>query len=120
MGSVGQIVPIFANIRDDATVRAAVDGADYVINLVGILHEKGKTTFAAIHHEGARRVAQAAAAAGSTRLIHISAIGASPSSASLYARPKAAGEQAVFNAFAEATILRPSIVFGPEDRKSVV
>src|SRR3546814_18094069 len=94
MGSVVQICPIFANIRDDATVRGAFDEANYVINLFGILHEKVKATFAAIHHEGARRVAQAAAAAGAARLIHVSAIGASPSSASLYARTKAAGEQA--------------------------
>ncbi|HET8728134.1 MAG TPA: complex I NDUFA9 subunit family protein [Alphaproteobacteria bacterium] len=115
MGAVGQIVPIFANIRDDASVTAAVAGADYIVNLVGVLYEKGKATFAATHLEGARRIARAAAEAGCERVIHISAVGASPSSDSLYARTKAAGEQAVLNAFAEATILRPSVVFGPED-----
>jgi len=115
MGSVGQIVPVFANIRDDASVAAAVAGADFVVNLVGILYEKGKDTFAAIHQDGARRVAQAAMDAGCSRLIHVSAAGASPSSESHYARSKASGEQAVFNAFPDATVLRPSIVFGPED-----
>lgn len=115
MGAVGQIAPMFANVRDDASVAAAVREADFVINLVGILHESGKATFSATHFEGARRVARAAAEAGCSRLIHVSAIGASPSSASQYARTKFAGEQAVLKAFPAATILRPSVVFGPED-----
>lgn len=114
-GSVGQVVPVFANIRDDASVRAAVGGSDIVVNLVGILYERGRQSFAATHQEGAARVARMAAEAGVSRVIQISAIGASENSPSQYARTKAAGEKAVLEAFSDATILRPSIVFGPED-----
>jgi NADH dehydrogenase len=114
-GDVGQVTPFAANIRDDASVRAAVAGADAVINLVGILYEGGRQKFAAVQAEGAARVAAAARAAGARRLIQISAIGADSQSDSLYARSKALGEQGVINAFPGATILRPSIVFGPED-----
>lgn len=114
-GAVGQIVPVFANIRDDHSVAAAVAGADYVVNLVGILYESGRQTFAAVHHEAAGRIARAAAEAGAGRVIQISSIGAAPESRSRYARTKAAGERAVVEAFPDATILRPSIVFGPED-----
>jgi uncharacterized protein YbjT (DUF2867 family) len=91
-----------------------VRGADVVINLVGILFERGKQRFEAVQAEGAGNVARAAAAAGA-KLIHISALGASPDSTALYARTKAAGEAAVLAAVPDATILRPSIVFGPED-----
>jgi len=115
MGAVGQIVPVFCNIRDDASVSASVDGSDMVINLVGLLHESGRQTFAATHAEGAARVARLAKQAGVRRLIHISAVGASTSSPSRYAQTKATAEEAVVAAFPEATILRPSIVFGPED-----
>lgn len=114
-GSVGQIVPTFANVRDDHSVSAAVDGADYVVNLVGILYESGRQTFKAVHEEAAGRIARAAQQAGASRLIQISAIGAAPESRSRYARTKAAGERAVLEAFPDATILRPSIIFGPED-----
>ncbi len=114
-GAVGQVTPEFANIRDDATVAAVTDGSDYVINLVGILFERGRRTFAATHDDGARRVAEAAARTGADRLVHISAIGADAASEAAYARTKAAGEAAVRQAFADATILRPSIVFGPDD-----
>ena len=114
-GTVGQITPEFANIRDDATVAAVTDGSDYVVNLVGILFERGRRTFAATHDDGARRVAEATARAGADRLVHISAIGADAASEAAYARTKAAGEAAVRNAFADATVLRPSIVFGPDD-----
>ncbi|MSO76951.1 MAG: complex I NDUFA9 subunit family protein [Alphaproteobacteria bacterium] len=115
MGAVGQIVPIQTNLRDDASVRAAVAGVDAVVNLVGILHEFGKQTFDAIHAEGAGRVAAAAAEAGVGRLVHMSALGADAGSPAQYGRSKAAGEAAVKAAFPGATIVRPSIVFGPED-----
>jgi NADH dehydrogenase len=114
-GAVGQVVPVFADIRDDGSVAAAVAGADAVVNLVGILFERGKQRFDSIHGEAAGRVARAAAAAGATRFVQISAIGASADSPSSYARTKAAGEAAVRAAFPGASILRPSVVFGPED-----
>lgn len=115
LGAVGQVAPVFANIRDDASVAAAVQGADMVVNLVGILYEGGTQRFAAVHAEGAARVARQARSAGVQRLIQISSLGADAASPSAYARTKAAGEQAVLAAFPEATILRPSVVFGPED-----
>jgi len=115
MGDVGQIVPVAANVRDDASIAAAVQGADTVINLVGVLYERGRQTFRAVHAEAPGRIGRAARAARARRLIHFSAIGADPASPSAYARSKAAGEAAVRTAFPDATILRPSIVFGPED-----
>jgi len=115
MGDVGQIVPVPANVRDDASVAAAVQGADTVINLVGVLYERRRQTFRAVHAEAPGRIGRAARAAGARRLIHFSAIGADPASPSAYARSKAAGEAAVRSAFPGATILRPSIIFGPED-----
>ena len=114
LGRVGQIHAVQANLRYPASVEAAVRDADIVINLVGILFERGKQRFEAVQAEGAHNVAQAAAAHGA-RLIHISAIGADAESTALYARTKAAGEAAVRAAVPDATILRPSIVFGPED-----
>ena len=115
MGGVGQIVPIFCNIRDDASVAASVAGSDMVINLVGLLYERGRQTFAAAHSEGAPRVARLAKEAGVGRMIHVSAVGALRTSPSKYAKTKAEAEEGVLAAFPEATILRPSIVFGPED-----
>lgn len=115
MGYVGQITPIQANIRDAASVRAAVAGADAVVNLVGILYESGKQRFDAVQAAGAAAVAKAAKAAGCASLVHVSALGASPASASRYARSKAAGEEAVRAAFPDAAILRPSVLFGPQD-----
>jgi NADH dehydrogenase len=114
-GDLGQISLIPTSIRDDASVAAAVHGAQAVINSVGVLYERGARTFEAIHVEGAARIAKAAAAAGVTHLLHLSALGADPGSPSAYARSKAAGEGAVLDAFPTATILRPSVVFGPED-----
>jgi len=116
MGDVGQIVLIDGDIGDEARIRTAIDGADLVVNLVGILAERGRQRFEAVQHEGAGRVARAAAAAGVGRLLHFSAIGADPAAPAHYARSKAAGEAAVRLAFPAATILRPSIVFGPEDQ----
>ncbi|MDY0872276.1 complex I NDUFA9 subunit family protein [Dongia rigui] len=114
-GDVGQVTPIAANIRDDRSVAAAVAGADAVVNLVGILYQSGRQSFDSVQAKGPARVAAAAKAAGATRFIQISAIGADSKSDALYARSKAAGEQAVNLAFPGATILRPSIVFGAED-----
>jgi NADH dehydrogenase len=115
MGDLGQITPVQANLRDDASVAAAVAGAEAVVNLVGILYEFGKQRFDAVHAEGAGRVAAAARAAGAGRFVQMSALGAAVSSPSHYARSKALGEQAVSRAFPGATIIRPSVVFGPED-----
>ena len=115
LGDVGQIVPMAANIRNEASVRRAIEGAGVVINLVGILCEAGRQSFDAVHREGALRIARIAAGLGAERLLHVSALGADPQSPSAYARSKAAGEAAVRAAFPTATILRPSIVFGPED-----
>lgn len=115
MGYVGQITPVQANIRNAASVRAAVAGADAVVNLVGVLHESGKQRFDAVHAAGAGNVARAAHAAGCAALAHVSALGASTSSPSRYARSKGAGEKAVRDAFPDAVILRPSVMFGPQD-----
>jgi len=115
MGGVGQIHAVQANVRDKDSVRRAAIGADAVINLVGILHPSGRQTFAKVHDEGAGHVAKAALAAGARALVHLSSIGADPKSSSLYARSKWAGEKAVLGAFPEATVLRASLIFGPED-----
>ena len=114
-GDVGQIVLQQANIRDDRSVAAAVAGADAVVNLVGLLYETGKQRFDAVHAAGAGRVASAAAQAGAKQLVQVSAIGADRGSTAEYARSKAQGEARVREAYPDATILRPSIVFGPED-----
>ncbi|RJF94362.1 complex I NDUFA9 subunit family protein [Oleomonas cavernae] len=116
MGDVGQVAIVQANVRHTPSVTQAVAGADAVINLVGILAEGGQQKFHAVQAEGARRVATAAKAAGVGRFVQLSAIGASAESAADYARSKAAGEVAVKAAFPGAVILRPSIVFGPEDQ----
>jgi NADH dehydrogenase len=108
-------MPVQANLRYPDSVARAVEGANIVINAVGILAPTGRQTFTAVHVDGARAAAKAAKAAGATRFIHISAIGASAASHARYARTKAAGEAAVLEAFPGAIILRPSIVFGPED-----
>lgn len=115
LGKMAQIVPVAADVRRPEMVRAAVHGAQAVVNLVGILYERGKRSFQAVHVDGARIVAEAAAAEGAERLVHISALGADKDSGSAYARTKALGEEAVRAAFPQATILRPSVVFGPED-----
>ena len=114
-GDVGAIAPVQANVRDDASVRRAVAGAHAVVNLTGILNQRGRQTFYAVHVAAAERIARAAAEAGAAHLIHVSALGADPASPSEYARSKAAGEAAVRAAFPEATVFRPSLVFGPED-----
>jgi uncharacterized protein YbjT (DUF2867 family) len=115
LGDVGQIEVVQANIRDPDSVARALEGAEACINLVGVLYEAGPQKFEKVHSEGAGRVAAAARAAGVRRMVQVSALGADPGSPSQYGRTKAAGEAAVRQAFAEATIVRPSIVFGPED-----
>lgn len=115
LGDVAQITPIRAPIQDEIAVEAAVRGADAVINLVGILYERGPQSFAAVHARGAQAVASAAAAAGARCLVQISAIGADLHGEADYARSKGAGEAAVKTVFPAATMVRPSIVFGPED-----
>ncbi len=112
LGNLGQTQFVAADIRKPDSVARAIHGADVVINLVGIL----AGDFDAFHHVGAANVAKAAAAAGVKVLVHISAIGADAESPSAYGRSKAAGEAAVKAAFPTATIIRPSIVFGPEDQ----
>jgi len=114
LGRVGQIHAVQANVRFPASIETAVRDADIVINLVGILFERGRQTFDLVQGAGAGQVARAAAAAGA-RMVHVSALGADSDSPSLYARSKAAGEAAVLEAVPSATIVRPSIVFGPED-----
>jgi NADH dehydrogenase len=115
LGGVGQIVAVQANVRFPDSLRAAADGADAVVNLVGILFSTGKQTFKAVQNEGACHVAEAARESGARALVHVSAIGADPRSPSAYARSKAEGETAVVEVFPEAVIIRPSVVFGPED-----
>ncbi len=115
-GVVGQVEPVLANIRDDASVAAAVAGVDAVVNAVGILAPSGKQTFDAVQAEGAGRIARAAVAAGVGKFVQISAIGADAESESAYARTKAEGERLVAEAIPTAVILRPSIVFGTEDQ----
>lgn len=114
-GRVGQIVPLAANVAEDGSVARAVAGAEVVVNLVGILHERKAGDFRRLQAEAPGRIGRAAAEAGVGRVVHVSAIGADASSPSVYARTKAEGEQALRAAFPGATILRPSIVFGPED-----
>jgi uncharacterized protein YbjT (DUF2867 family) len=115
MGDVGQIVPLYAPLHEEALVARAIDGADVVINLTGILTERRKGDFMRTHAEGAGRIARLAGSTNARHLVHVSAIGADPQSPSLYGSSKAAGEEAVRAAFPRAVILRPSIIFGPED-----
>lgn len=115
MGTVGQIHAVQANLRYPQSVAAAVQGADAVVNLVAVLAESGRQTFSALHVTGARAIAKAAREAGANRLVHISALGADIKGRARYARTKALGEKAVLEEFPDAIILRPSIVFGPED-----
>ncbi len=114
LGNVGQIQAVQANLRVRWSIDRAVQGADHVINLVGILFESGRQTFDAVQDFGARAVAEAARGAGA-KLTHVSAIGAEKTSAAAYARTKSRGEQAVLETVKDAVIFRPSIIFGPED-----
>ncbi len=115
LGNVGQIMPVQANVRFPDSLASACQGADIVINLTGILNSSGSQSFEAVHEIGAGAIAKAAKEAGATKLIHLSAIGANKDSSSAYGRSKAIGESNVKKAFKEAVIIRPSIIFGPED-----
>ncbi|MFT6071829.1 MAG: NADH dehydrogenase [Alphaproteobacteria bacterium] len=114
-GTVGQVVPVQCNIRNFDSVSAAIDGADYVVNCVGILYETSKQTFEKTQYEGAKNIAQACKAHNIEKLVHISAIGANEKSKSTYAKTKAQAEVAILDLMPNSTILRPSIIFGAED-----
>jgi uncharacterized protein YbjT (DUF2867 family) len=116
LGEVGQIYAVQANLRFPDSVRRAVKGAEAVVNLVGIVATSGPHNFEAVHVAGARTVAKAASEAGARSLVHVSAIGASSKSPSSYMRTKMAGETAVLEEHPQSVILRPSVVFGPEDQ----
>ena len=115
-GAVGQVEPVLCNIRDDATVIKVIIGANAVVNCVGILSESGKNTFKNVQALGAERVAKISSENGVANFVQISAIGSNEASLSNYARTKALGEASVLKYFPDATILRPSIIFGPEDQ----
>ena len=114
-GAVGQVEPVFCNIRDDASVRAAMAGASAVVNCVGTFDRGGKNSFEAVQATGAGRIARIAAEQAISSLVHLSAIGADVAGASLYAQSKGEGEAAILAAFPSAMILRPSVIFGNED-----
>lgn len=116
LGELGQIHLAQANVRNKASVAAAVKDASYVVNLVSVLNESGSQTFENLHVKGSEMIAQACAHEGVKKLVHISSIGADEESASKYARTKACGEKAVRENFPGATIIRPSVVFGPDDQ----
>ena len=115
-GVPGQVEPVLCNIRDDASVSAVMPGADAVVNCVGTFDRKGRNNFEAVQAEGATRIARIAAEEGVARMVHISAIGADAGATSIYARTKAAGEAGVLAHMPQAMILRPSVIFGAEDR----
>jgi len=115
LGEVGQIAAVRADLRVPASLLPALDGADLVVNLVGILDEKGGQSFAQVQSRGAAAAAQAAAAVGAAAFLQVSAIGADPASPSAYGRTKAEGEAAVRAAIPSAAIVRPSLIFGPDD-----
>lgn len=116
LGTVGQVLPIQANIRNLASIQRAVAGADIVINLVGIGYERGAQTFDSVHAEGAGLIAAASKAAGVNALVHMSALGVDTAAeVSRYAASKLAGEAAVFAAFPGAVVIRPSVLFGQGD-----
>jgi len=115
LGDVGQVEVVQANIHDAPSIERALDGAEACVNAVAVLYERGRQRFQALHVDGARAVAEASRTVGVERFVQISALGASAASPSLYARTKAAGEAAVRDVTPSAVILRPSVVFGPED-----
>ena len=115
-GMVGQVEPILCNIRNESSIRNAMLGADAVVNCVGILESVGKNKFVEVQHKGADFVSRIASELGVKKLVHISAIGADIDSKSKYASSKGLGESSVMKNFPGAIILRPSIVFGFEDK----
>ena len=115
MGAVGQIAPIYADVRSEKSVAAAAEGVDVVVNAVSLGVQTRRDRFADVHVAGARRVARLAAAAGVSRLVHLSGLGSDPNSNSAYIAARGRGEIAVREAFPSATLLKPSVVFGPGD-----
>ncbi len=115
-GVVGQVEPVFCNIRDDDSVRSVMHGADAVVNCVGTFDKGGKNNFDAVQQDGAERIARIASETDVATMVHISAIGADPDGVSLYARSKGKGEEGVLHHMPQAVILRPSVIFGPEDQ----
>ena len=115
-GPTGEVVPIFTTFAEPGTIRRAVADANVVVNLIGILAEGKSGDFVRVHADGAELIAREAQAAGAEALAHVSAIGADPASDSAYSRSKAEGERRVAAAFPTAAILRPSLVFGPDDK----
>jgi len=114
-GAVGQVEPVLCNIRNDESVRSVMQGADAVVNCVGTFDRNGKNNFDAVQAEGAERVARFASELGVARMVQLSAIGADRDAASIYGRTKAEGEEAVLEHMPNAVILRPSVIYGPED-----
>ena len=118
-GRAGQITAVYADVWEEASVGAAMEGSEAVVNMVGHYLERSKATFEATRGHGAMHVAQAAATAGVQRLVHISGLGTDPKSDSPYARARGIGEQLVKEAFPEATIPRPGVIFGPRAASSI-
>ncbi|CAM3343850.1 complex I NDUFA9 subunit family protein [Paracoccus nototheniae] len=114
-GAVGQVVPVMCNIRDDMSVRAALSGADAAVNCVNILSAQGKSTFKTVFEEGAAHIARLSAEMGVARLVHISGLGIDTESDSAYIASKSRGEAAVLKHRPDAVVLRPSVIFGPDD-----
>ncbi len=115
-GPGAKLEPVYADVRDETSVALAMEGSDAVVNAVGLYVEKGAESFEAVHELGALNVAHQAAILGVDRLVHVSGIGADVYSASSYVRARAKGELMVEDVFSRATILRPSVLFGPEDK----
>lgn len=115
LGEVGQITPVQVSLSSSESLSSVMQGSDMVINLVGILYEKGSQTFEALHVEGARNIAETASKLGIPTLLHMSALGANKDSSARYASTKARGEEMVLKYFPKATIFRPSVIFGKED-----
>lgn len=115
MGHVGQVTLVKINIHDKQAIKACCEDSEIVINLIGILYEKGSSTFKKIHIELAETIAKSAVEADVKTLLHMSALNADPNAKSIYAKTKSQGEQAILNAYPQATIFRPSLVFGPHD-----
>ncbi len=114
-GAVGQVVPVLCNIRDEFSVRAAMSDADAVVNCVNIERPEGKSNFKSVFEDGAEHIARLSKEMGVARIVHISGIGVDPDSASRYVASKARGEAAVLDHRPDAVVLRPSVIFGPDD-----
>ena len=115
MGYLGQVVPVYCDVRNEDSIKEAIDGSEAVINLLGILYERGKNNFLNVHVKAAKRIAEESKACGVKTLLHMSALGVDKNTSANYATSKLAGEKAVRDAFADAVIFRPSVIFGHDD-----